>query len=377
MPWTISAASGRRLAIARSDRLPPARRLVLPGLFVAALFAVVIWRQPGTEPSPTEWVLSGPTMGTSYTVKLAPEPGEARPPEGLDERIRAVLDGVNQSMSTYVPDSEISAFNRHGTGPFPASPQLLQVLSEAQRIAELTGGAFDVTVGPLVDAWGFGPSGVTDEPSGHLLDALQASTGFRLLELNPDRSSFSKRVPEVRVDLSAIAKGYAVDRVAELLEASARTGFMVEIGGEVRVRGRNARGSLWRIGIERPDDAGRTLYTSIPLDGLALATSGDYRNFFIRNGVRLSHTIDPRTGRPVDHDLASVSVVHARCMTADALATGLEVLGPAEGPAFADRQGIAALFMVREQNGGAYREIVSKSWHRLFEMEPAGEDVIP
>jgi thiamine biosynthesis lipoprotein len=226
-----------------------------------------------------------------------------------------------------------------------------------------------------VDAWGFGPSGVTDEPGDDLLDGLLASTGFQLLELDPDRSFVSKRVPEVQIDLSAIAKGYAVDRVAELLEASARSNFMVEIGGEVRVGGRNARGSEWRIGIERPDDARRTLYTSIALDGLALATSGDYRNFFIRDGVRLSHTIDPRTGRPVAHDLASVSVVHARCVTADALATGLEVLGPAEGPAFADRQGIAALFMVREQNGGTYREIVSESWRRLFEIQPAGENV--
>jgi thiamine biosynthesis lipoprotein len=182
-------------------------------------------------------------------------------------------------------------------------------------------------------------------------------------------------VPEVEVDLSAIAKGYAVDRVADLLEATARTGFMVEIGGEVRVRGRNVRGSTWRIGIERPDDAGRTLHTSIPLDGLALATSGDYRNFFIRDGARLSHTIDPRTGRPVGHGLASVSVVHTRCMTADALATGLEVLGPTEGPSFAGRHDIAALFLVREPDG-AYREIVSEPWRRLFEMEPAGGDVV-
>ena len=348
---------------------------MLPALFVAALFAVVWWRQTGPTRGRVEWMLRGPTMGTVYTVKGVASDGAATAPEGLAELIRAVLDQVNHSMSTYLDDSEISAFNRHDDSPFAASPALLEVAAEAERIAELSGGAFDPTVGPLVDAWGFGPAGIDGPPSEDRVAGLLGMVGYTKLEVDRKHGLLIKALPELRLDLSAIAKGYAVDRVAAAISAAGVSDFMVEIGGEVAVRGRNGRNQVWRIGIERPNDEGRAVQTVIRLNDAALATSGDYRNFVIQNGVRLSHTIDPRIGRPIAHHLASVSVVHPSCMTADALATALEVLGPEEGLELADRLDLAALFLVREGED-RYREIRSRAWSERFENNQATGDVV-
>jgi thiamine biosynthesis lipoprotein len=175
-----------------------------------------------------------------------------------------------------------------------------------------------------------------------------------------------KDPPEVRIDLSAIAKGFAVDRVADALRREQYGDFMVEVGGEVRVSGRNTERRVWRIGIERPDEMGRVVQTVVPLGNCSLATSGDYRNFVVRDGIRISHAIDPRLGRPIAHNLASVSVIHANCMTADALATALEVLGPDEGMAFAETHDIPALFLVRNDDGG-FEERRSAVWTALVE----------
>lgn len=347
---------------------------MLPGLFVAALFAVVIWRQPDRPPQQLEWQLSGPTMGTAYTIKGVVATDEKGPPSGLGQRVQAVLDEINHSMSTYLEDSEISAFNRHELGPFPASPALLEVVTEAQRVAELSGGAFDITVAPLVDAWGFGPAGVGEAPDDALVERLMQGVGYRLLGVDRERGALVKAEPRLHIDLSAIAKGFAVDRVAAVLSAEGVADFMVEIGGEVAARGRNGRGQVWRIGVERPEDEGRAVHTVVALADTALATSGDYRNFRLHDGVRLSHTIDPRLGRPITHDLASVSVVHPSCMTADALATAFEVLGPGPGLELADRLDIAALFLVREEGRG-FREVRSRAWSARVEMNPPVVDV--
>lgn len=341
---------------------------------MAALFAVVLWRQPGPPAELIEWQLSGPTMGTVYTIKGVAAADELAPPEGLDGRVQAVLDEINRSMSTYLEDSEISAFNRHELGPFPASPALLEVVAEAQRVAELSGGAFDVTVGPLVDVWGFGPAGAGEVPDDALVERLLEAVGYARLGVDRERGALVKERPQLRIDLSAIAKGFAVDRVAETLRSEGVTDFMVEIGGEVSAGGRNGRGQVWRIGIERPEDEGRAVHTVVALADTALATSGDYRNFRLHDGVRLSHTIDPRVGRPIAHDLASVSVVHPSCMTADALATAFEVLGPGPGIELADRLDVAALFLVREE-GERFREVRSRAWSARVEMNPPGVDV--
>ena len=260
----------------------------------------------------------------------------------------------------------IEIFNRLGTEPFVASPEMLEIVAEAQRVARLSDGAFDITVGPLVDLWGFGPSGVTEAPSEERLAELVAIIGYEQIAVDPVNGTLRKAIPECRIDLSAIAKGFAVDEVAAALEGEGFSTYMVEIGGEVRTRGRKASGDEWRIGIERPDAGGRAIHTAIALTDLALATSGDYRNFIVRDGVRISHTIDPRTGRPIAHDLASVSVIHSSCMTADALATALEVLGPEEGFALAQRQQIPALFLIRKREM-VFEERPTDVWAALVE----------
>jgi thiamine biosynthesis lipoprotein len=351
-----------------ANGLPSLRRLIVPLLFVAALFAIVIFRRP-PQPEQSQWIFSGPTMGTVYTVKIVAPLSR----DGDRERIAALvgerLEEVNRCMSTYRPDSEIEAFNRHGTSAFGASPDLLEVVAEAQRVSRLSGGAFDITVGSLVDAWGFGPSHVTKKPSDETVRALRAATGFERLEVDEDGGTLRKERADIRIDLSAIAKGFGVDEVAEALDGEAFRDYMVEVGGEVRARGKNLGGTSWRIGIERPDESGRAVHLAIPLADLALATSGDYRNFVSQDGVRISHTIDPRTGRPIAHALASVSVLNRSCMTADALATALEVLGPDEGIALAGRQEIPALFLIRVGEG-EFEERRTARWAVVVENTP-------
>jgi thiamine biosynthesis lipoprotein len=335
--------------------------MVIPALFVGGLFLAVFLRQPnGPEPG-NLWVLDGSTMGTAYRVKIAVPDAGGPGKEEAAAVIRRTVDEVNARMSTYRPDSELSLLNRHEDGPFAVSEMLFEVLAEAQRVAEITGGAFDITIGPLVDAWGFGPEPRTGTPDQAAIDRLLEVHGFEGLRLDADGGTVTKANPELRSDLSAIAKGYAVDRVRDELAALGLADLMVEIGGEVAATGRNAEGSVWRIGVERPDAARRGVWSAVELADAAMATSGDYRNYYEVDGVRLSHLIDPRTGRPVTHRLASVSVVHPSCMTADALATALNILGPDEGKTLVLDQGLAALFLIRSPDGG-FTEWSSPAW---------------
>jgi thiamine biosynthesis lipoprotein len=345
---------------------PPLRRLVVPGLFVAGLFAVYFLRQPPESAVSRELLISGPTMGTTFNVKVVADDQSEGRREHLTYRVREELDGVDEHMSTYRSDSEIEEFNRGGTGEFAASPGLIEVVVEAQRVARLTGGAFDITVGPLVDIWGFGPSGATETPEEEVLRELVAITGYEQLEVDVESGTLRKAREDCRIDLSAIAKGFAADRVSEMLVREGLPNHMVEVGGEVRARGLNGSGRTWRIGVEKPTPEGRSVHLVVPLDNLSLATSGDYRNFIERDGIRISHTIDPRTGRPISHDLASVSVIHASCMTADALATALGVLGPDEGFDLAERQDIPAYFLVRIADG-VFEERQTRVWTALLE----------
>jgi thiamine biosynthesis lipoprotein len=360
--------------MAQTNGLPPVRRLIVPGLFVAALFAVWFFRQPPDAADTREQVVTGPTMGTIFTVKVVTTHDDEATRHRVAELVREVVDTVEAAMSTYRPDSEIEIFNHHGTESFRASPEMLEVVAEAQRVARLSSGAFDITVGPLVDLWGFGPSGLTEAPSEEKLAELVGIMGYEQIEVDPVNGTLRKAIPECRIDLSAIAKGFAVDKVAAALDGEGFSAYMVEIGGEVRTRGRKASGDDWRIGIERPDSAGRAIHTAISLTDLALATSGDYRNFVVRDGVRISHTIDPRNGRPIAHDLASVSVLHSSCMTADALATALEVLGPEEGFDLAQRQQIPALFLIRTGEM-VFEERSTDIWAALVENSATSKRV--
>ena len=318
-------------------------------------------------------VFSGPIMGTRYTVKVvAPELADGVHAE-LGAAIEAALADVDAKMSTYKPESEISLLNALGGGErFPVSPETFEVLELARRISDESGGALDVTVGPLVDAWGFGagsgPAGALEPLPSERVEELRDRVGFDKLILDPASSTVEKRLGGLQVDLSAVAKGYAVDRVAEELRERGHEAFMVEVGGEVRTAGFNADGEPWRIGIEDPGGSTPALPATrhdlmrvVPLSDAALATSGDYRNFFEHQGRRYSHTLDPRTGRPVEHTATSVTVVAPTCAEADAWATALLVLGPEEGLALAEEQDLRALFVVRGE-GGTLEQRWSPAW---------------
>jgi len=345
---------------------PPLRRLVIPGLFVAGLFAIYFFRQGPNTAVSRELAITGPTMGTTFNVKVVTDDLTDANRERLAQLVREALDGVDEHMSTYRSESEIEQFNRGDTEPFVASQGLLEVVAEAQRVAQLTGGAFDITVGPLVDIWGFGPPGATEAPDEETLQELVAVTGFEQLEVDFEGGKLRKARADCRIDLSAIAKGFGADQVSAMLARQGLPRHMVEVGGEVRARGFNGSERVWRIGIERPTAAGRSVQLVVPLADLSLATSGDYRNFVERDGVRISHTIDPRTGRPISHNLASVSVIHASCMTADGLATALSVLGPDEGFELAERQEIPAYFLVRVADD-KFEERQTSIWTSLIE----------
>lgn len=311
--------------------------------------------------------LDGRTMGTTWSVRIA------APPEGFDAQtlqasIEQRLAEVNALMSTYDPGSQLSRFNEAPPDVwFAVDPELLEVVSAAAALSERTDGAFDATVGPLVNLWGFGPGEVVDRsavPADGDVAAAMARTGFERLGVRADPPALRKE-GRLYVDLSAIAKGYGVDVMAELIEAAGVERYLAEIGGELRARGENARGIPWQVGIEVPDANRRGVAReAVGLPTGAVATSGDYRNFFILDGVRYSHTIDPQTGRPVDHDVASVTVIHPSAMWADGWATALNVVGAERGLAIAEAEDLPVSFLLYREDGleemassafGAYR----------------------
>ena len=310
---------------------------------------------------------NGHTMGTTYSVTVASHPrGVGR--ETIQSVVDEVLEKVNQSLSTYNPRSEISRFNASATtDPVVVSPRLRAVAAMAGEVSAATGGAFDITVGPLVQAWGFGVASPapTTVPGPGDIDRLRAEVGFAKLELVADGRSLRKTVPALQLDVNGIAPGYAVDLIVERFDALGLRDFLVEIGGEVRARGRNARGRTWRVAVEAPLSGERKPYALVELDDLAISTSGDYRDFREFDGVRVSHTIDPRTGAPVAHGLASVSVVHPSAALADAYSTALMVLGPEAGMAFALRVGLAALFIERSADGRGLSDRFTPEFDRL------------
>lgn len=289
-------------------------------------------------------------MGTRYSVEVVISEVSSRRFVELENVVEAVLEDVNSKMSNYEEDSEVSRLNRWTDAePFAVSPDTLEVLLHASEISATTGGAFDITVAPLVSAWGFGPPGrPPEQPTEEEITRLQELTGWAKLHVDRATSTVTKTHPDLTIDLSAIAKGYAVDRVADALDVEGVENYMVEVGGEVRTRGLNLQGEPWRIGIERPVPNEQGIDLIVPMSGMAMATSGDYRNYYEVEGQRLSHTIDPRTGHPITHNVASVSVIAPLCVRADAYATGLLVLGP-DGFDLAEELGLAAYFLQQDK----------------------------
>jgi thiamine biosynthesis lipoprotein len=295
--------------------------------------------------------LTGDTMGTTFSIKLVAPP-ETLGLEDLEDEIAAALGAVNALTSTYLDDSEISLFNAtDSTDWVPVSPAFCAVVERALEISEMTGGAFDITVGPLVNLWGFGPDVVAPEPPAVAdIVAARERVGYRRVETRCDEPAVRKQPADVYLDLSAWAKGYGVDRLAEILDKHRVDNYLVEIGGELRVSGLNASRQKWAIAIEKPLPLARGAQQIIRVTDTSVATSGDYRNFYEYGGKLYSHTIDARTGRPVEHQLAAVTVVADSAAEADALATALLVLGPGDGMAFAEAMGVAGYFLVRRDD---------------------------
>ena len=265
----------------------------------------------------------------------------------------ATLDRVDALASTWRADSELTAFNDALiTDWVDVSPAFCGVLQDALAASVASGGAFDVTVGPLVNLWGFGPGGEIDSPPTDAeIAATRERVGYEKLETDCDQARIRKAVERLYVDLSGWAKGYAVDEVAALLDSDGLTHYMVEIGGELKVRGHNAERRRWAIAVEAPSTSQRVPQAVLRLTDTGVATSGDYRNYFTHDGTHYSHTIDPRSGRPVAHALAAVTVVDPSTAYADAMATALLVLGPDEAPALAKELGIAGYFLIRNETG--------------------------
>lgn len=293
---------------------------------------------------------SGETMGTSFTVKWV-DLNDERIPAIRAEVIQALAD-VNQAMSTYISDSELSQFNKLPVGSeVSVSDALFYVLKLAQDISLKTAGAFDITVGPLVNLWGFGPDGrVIKAPADAVVTLLKQRIGYEKLILNTDPKR-AKKLAMLYLDLSAIAKGYGVDVLADIMNKNHIKNFLVEIGGELRAQGTKLDGQDWKIAIESPVSGERQVQKVLSISNTGIATSGDYRNYFEENGIRYSHTINPETGKPIIHKLASVTVLMNTCAEADALATAFMVMGEEHAYDFAVKHHIDAFFIVKSDLG--------------------------
>ncbi|NAX47067.1 FAD:protein FMN transferase ApbE [Photobacterium halotolerans] len=304
--------------------------------------------------------LTGSTMGTYYSIKLIEQ--EGLPSEvALQKEIDRRLERVNDQMSTYREDSELSQFNQHRSSePFAVSADTATVVQEAIRLSKLTDGALDVTVGPLVNLWSFGPEARPDVvPTDEELDARRQEVGIEHLKV--EGNALIKDLPGLYVDLSSIAKGYGVDVVADYIASLGVNDYLVEIGGEIRLKGKNLEGVPWRIAIEKPtEDGSRSIQEVVEPGEMAVATSGDYRNYFEENGVRYSHLINPITGKPITNRVVSVTVMHPKCMTADALATAFSVMGEEKAIALANQENWPVLLIVSTDEG--FKEYASDAF---------------
>ena len=313
------------------------RKILLPALFVSGLFYVTLVRSP-----PPYSQYYGQVMGTTWSaVVLAPKSAD------VQNGIQQSLELVNQHMSTYLPDSEISRFNRHDTTIFPISAQTSEVIQTSLRIHQDSDKAFDITIGPLVNAWGFGFPPSKTVPTTDELTTYSEYVGSNLLSLTDNHLQKSDK--RTRIDLSAIAKGYAVDQTASYLIDQGYDNFLIEVGGEIYAHGSKGD-DPWLVAIEQPKQDQSSVQIAFPLHNQALATSGDYRNYQERNGKRYSHTIDPRTQKPIEHNVASISVIADTVMVADAWATALNVVGEEEAFRLAEEHNLAIYMLIREEN---------------------------
>lgn len=329
-------------------------------ILCAALLTLGLWRSIHPPQAEEVLELAGATMGTRYSVKI--RPGQVTALEALGDRLEAELARINGLMSTWQEDSELSRFNRSRAADwFEVSRDTYRVVAAAIEIGQATGGALDVTVGPLVDLWGFGPGQTAAHPpEKRAIRRTLERCGMGQLAVRADPPALRKSNPELEVDLSSIAKGFAVDRLGEILAAEGIDHYLVEIGGEIRASGAKSDETPWRVAVEKPAAEQRTVQQVIEIHNQGLATSGNYRNFFVADGQRYSHLINPRTGYPVPDEVASVSVLAASTMQADALATAFMIMGADATVAYADSESLAVLVIERTEAG--FRERPSRAW---------------
>ncbi|MEO1079069.1 MAG: FAD:protein FMN transferase [Pseudomonadota bacterium] len=320
----------------------------------------------GCEGAPERVVLRGATMGTTWSVAYGGDAGLAA--EAARSLIEEELVVINDVLSTYLPDSEISRLNATaGDTDVLLSERFADVLDSALAWSQATGGAYDVTVGPLVELWGFGAAEFTGAvPGPDAIETARSLVGAQRLIWDANTRRL-QRPAGIRIDLSSIAKGYAVDRLSALLAEQGIGSSLVEIGGELRARGERPEGGAWRLAVESPDPAESRFIDALSVVDASVATSGDYRNYFEVEGRRYSHLVDPRTGFPVDHELVSVTVVHKECMVADALATALIVMGLDDALALAEERDLAAHFVTRDGDGLAVHYTEAFRPYRLQE----------
>lgn len=320
------------------------------------------------KPIPTMVSLTGATMGTTYSVKYIVTEGSSTSltSSQMQEEIDRLLANINQLMSTYIADSELSQLNASPANvAFSISPKTEYVMQEALKLNSLSQGMLDITVGPMVNLWGFGPNKRPNKmPTDDHLTEILTYVGIDKFSL--ENSKVTKTHAKVYIDLSTIAKGYAVDEIANLLTANGLSNYLVEIGGEMRLAGTKLNENKWLVAIEKPLADERSVQQIISIGNNAIATSGDYRNYFEEDGVRYSHLINPKTGYPIQHNLVAVTVVASQCIQADGLATALIVMGSEQGIKLAEQEDIAALFITKE--GDEFVEYQSTAFQRLVEV---------
>ncbi|NDL62651.1 FAD:protein FMN transferase ApbE [Acerihabitans arboris] len=311
------------------------------------------------KPAPRDggqaWVAEGKTMGTFYRVTLASPPAGVL--AGLQDSISRQLEQDNHELSTYQQDTVLSRFNHYpGTDPQPVSANMADIVTTALRIGAKTGGAMDVTVGPLVNLWGFGPDKQPRTmPDQRQIDQARARVGLRHLRLIEDDKGqwLQKDLPDLYVDLSTLGEGAATDHLAALLERRGITRYLVSVGGAVVSRGLSPQGVPWRVAIQRPTDKEIDAQAVVDLQGHGISTSGSYRNYYELQGKRVSHIIDPVTGRPIEHKLVSATVIATTALEADGWDTGLMVLGSEKAQALAEQQGLAVYLISKTATGFA------------------------
>ncbi len=333
------------------------RRSILVSLF-AIILLLVFWQGP--QEAETIHEFGGATMGTTYSIKVVDDHAQASS-ELLALEVGELLQHLDREvMSTYSATSELSELNRAAIGEnLSLSQDMASVLALALEVHRLTSGAFDVTVGPLVNRWGFGPEDRAEDriPDQAEIEALKARVGSDKLALNRENGTLTK-LADVYIDLSGIAKGYAVDQVALFLESRGLTRYFIEIGGELRISGNKPGDESWVPAIEKPVDTAPQIHAIFYAKGesIAVAGSGDYRNYFDQDGQHYSHEIDPHTGRPVTHRLAGVYVIDASAARADALATAFMVMGAESAARLAEDIGLAVYFISKTESGEGFED---------------------